>query len=239
MTLLTCSYNSAALVKNWWSCVESTFGNFVPKVIVCENSDDPSVMAETVPFLEGRGARVVVNEGSNRRHATGVRMLIPMVSTRYALLVDTDTEVRKSPVDLMSEMESIPRCAAAGFYGKRSPHHVNRVHPWYMLFRADIAIAEGFFFNCEKTEEQDFIPLFESNRNRAYDVGCRFFEELEHRKYAVLQINGRCSNYNDTPWYYHHEGLSWCNRRSDPLMRRRRMALARITERIEGHGRQG
>lgn len=228
LTVLTCSFNSTSLLKNWFFSLSRAFENSMPELLVCENSTEQKILEENILFMDRHDIPYVINEGKNKRHATGVRMLIPMVETKFVLLVDTDTEILKDPVDLIEKMKNDEMIAAVGYYGKRCINHVNRIYPWYVLFNVNIAQREQFYFNCENTDDQKFEPLFATNRRKVYDVGCRFFEEIEFRGYKILPINKACKDYNDTPWYRHYEGLSWCHKRNDPLLLRRQEVLKEI-----------
>lgn len=235
LTLITCSYNSLALMKNWYFSIKNVFAE-VPNIIVCENSDDAGEQGRIMTFMLDNNIPFIQNATDDKTHAHGVRMIIPFIKTKYALLLDTDVEMLKEPSDVIHKMDEHQDIALGGFYGKRLPNYVNRVHPWFMVMNVPIVRKANLFFNGENSEENRrmFSPLFTKNKLNKYDVGCRFCEEAEFRGYKILTLNKLCKDCNNGPWFRHHEGLSWCKRReNDPLLKRRRGILKEIENKNE------
>lgn len=219
LTIITCSYNYPELLKNLINSINKQYINYRPNIIVCENSDNENSFKENIKYLESQNCQWVRGDwcgGSmGRSHASGVRKLIPMIKTKWAILLDTDIELLKPVNDLIKLCEK-RNAIIAGLRGIREKNHIDRIHPWFMLFNAEIVQKENFYFNSDYKEEIEKInPLFEENKGKIYDVGCRFLEEIQYKKYKVMSINNWAKGWNESPWFKHWEGLSWCEKKSD------------------------
>jgi hypothetical protein len=211
---------------NLYQSINKTFKNNKPNLLVSENSELQE--NETTSFCKDNNIEYISSNG-RRTHSEGVRELIPKIKTKWGLLVDTDIIFRANPEDLIDKMEK-DDCVICGYTcGNRGGKlMVSRVHPWFMIFNADICKKENFRFDCQGSKHEDpnieyLEPLFPQNKGKIYDAGSRFLEEIVFKGYKFLSINSACKNENDTPWYFHFEGLSWFKEFNDnPYLQEKR-----------------
>lgn len=193
LTLITCSYNTPevtiTMLKSFFSYHNPT------KVIVCDNStnyDTAKVLTEhNVPYFSNPGGV----------HIKSVDLLFEKVTTKYALLVDTDvifskdnnyifnmfSKEWKDKIGLLGEV--------CGNRGGKKIH--NRVHPWYCLIDLEQIKSKNIkFYNPE---------LHFAKSDKIYDVGCTFFSDVKENKIGIGNLNINIAN----DYYKHYEGMSW------------------------------
>ena len=212
LTIISCSYNSPWLLRNMIHYIKKFYD--ISDILICENSDNVDDLKENVLFLENEGIKYIINNYKKRQHfddhAHGVRLLFDNVKTKYALLLDTDIELKKNINDILDMMES-NNAVAAGYIGNRLNTRT-RIYPWFMLVNIEMIKKYELYFNEEQVHSE--YTLSEQNKPRP-DTGSQFLEECFENKLPVLKINDVCEDYNHTPWHIHHEGLSWSEKRSE------------------------
>ena len=107
--------------------------------------------------------------------------------TRYALLVDTDIVFRRSVLGPLDALRRHDLALLGEVCGDRGGFRLHpRVHPWFCLIDIDRIHANGIGFHDDEriraTGSEGFfgnVPLAASTRERLYDVGATFYEDID------------------------------------------------------------
>ena len=207
LTVVSCSYGNPWLLKNFISSVNRFYN--IEDILICENTYEGEELSENLSYMDGLGVRYILNGGRSsgnfHDHASGVRLLLESVETKYILLLDTDIELRMGISNLLNLMED-NNVIACGYIGDRCFTQM-RIYPWFMVMDVGCVLGNGIYFNEEE------VHLSTGNRDlsggRKCDTGSLFYSQCMEKGLKVLSINKLCKSYNDTPWYKHYEGLSW------------------------------
>lgn len=194
LTVITCSYNTPIVTANMLKSLIHIHPNV--KILVCDNSttDETQVILDRskVPYIKNTGGL----------HAPSVDLLLRSVTTRYALLVDTDIIFLKSHEDIFEQFKGMNLTLMGDIEGDRGGKRIHlRVHPWHCFIDVQNINAAGIQF-------YDKVRL--CNKEAVlYDVGSSFFEDIRNAKLRIADLKG-----NDT-YYKHYEGMSWRVNRFD------------------------
>lgn len=188
LTLISCSYNTPDVTVN----MLKTFLQFHPNcnILISENSTDDV----TRNLLES--VKIPYINNKKGLHAPSVDILLDNVSTRYALLVDTDILFLKEQTDLFVDFKKMNLTLLGDVCGDRGGKRLhNRVHPWHCMINVE---------NIKKNN----IKFYDESRliNKGgveYDVGSSFFEDIRKCKLMIGDIKG------EGEYYKHYEGMSW------------------------------
>jgi len=205
LTLGTCSYNTPHITMTMlksWKVINSDVTN---KLCIIDNSHNEDT-AQLLQDNEINYQRVV-----GGTHYNGVQLMLNNVTTKYLLLVDTDVIFNKDLTDIINFFINGNYTIMGEVCGDRGGQPLfPRIHPWFCLINVEhIRSKKIAFVNMPKikaTNSQQYyanMPLISSVRNRKYDVGATFLEDI---------IHARLKAYNsklDPEYYFHYEGMSW------------------------------
>ena len=188
LTLISCSYNTPevtlTMLKSFFTLHDKT------DVLLIDNStnDDTKVMLieNKVPFISNPGGV----------HIKSVDILLDSISTKYALLVDTDIIFLKNHQHILDQFKNMGLTSMGDICGDRGGKKIhNRVHPWHCLINVEDIKKHGIhFFNEERHFKKD---------GKIYDVGCTFFADIREKGLRIgdAKLQG--------VYYKHYEGMSW------------------------------
>lgn len=188
ITLITCSYNTPSVTSNMLKSF--TLLHSECNILVADNSSNN----ETEKILKDSKIPYFRNDGG--LHGPTVDLLLQKVSTKYALLVDTDVIFLKNHDDIFSQFESLDLTLMGHIEGDRGGKRIHkRVHPWHCFINVDkIKENQINFYDKKRMLEKGSI---------IYDVGSSFFEDVRSKKLKVANFNG------NNVYYKHYEGMSW------------------------------
>jgi len=160
------------------------------EVFILDNSTNDITEAKLsknkVPYIRNKGGL----------HIQSVDILLDNVSTKYALLVDTDIIFLKNHRQIVDKFKESGISLLGDICGDRGGKRIhNRVHPWHCFIDVSRIKENGIKF---------YNPIKQfTNSNKIYDVGCTFFEDILDAKLKIGSIS------LERIYYNHYEGMSW------------------------------
>lgn len=204
-TLGTCSYNTPHITMTMLKSWKEVNGHISNKLYIVDNSNDEET-AKLLTDNEIRYDRVV-----GGTHFSGVQRMLNNVQTKYLLLVDTDVIFKKDLSEIVKFFIEGKFTIMGEACGDRGGQPLfTRIHPWFCFIDVENVRAKNIsFVNMPKIKatgsEQYYgsVPLVSSIRNKKYDVGATFLED-------ILKVGLRAYNKKlDPEYYFHYEGMSW------------------------------
>jgi hypothetical protein len=189
------------MLKSW----KEINGAISNKVYIVDNSTND----ETANLLNEN--EIKFNRMVGGSHFNGVQTMLNNIQTKYLLLVDTDVIFKKDLTDIVNFFIDGKYTIMGEACGDRGGQPLfTRIHPWFCLIDVENVRARKIpFVNMPKIRatgsEQYYgsVPLIGSARNKKYDVGATFLED-------IIQSGLRAYNKKlDPEYYFHYEGMSW------------------------------
>ncbi len=195
LTLISCSYNTPDVTITMLRSFFTHHGETSVLIIDNSSNDDTAMLLDEykIPYLRN----------VNGLHIKSIDPLIEQVQTKYALLVDTDIIFLKNHEHIFEQFVNADLTLLGDICGDRGGMRIHhRVHPWYC------------FINCENIKKYN-IKFYNpekqfSKSEKAYDVGCTFFEDVRSHKLKIGDIK------LENDYYKHYEGMSWRTKRFGP-----------------------
>lgn len=188
ITLISCSYNTPHVTTN----MLKSFINFHPEcdILICENSTDE----KTADFLKKSDIPFIRNKSG--LHGPSVDLLFKKITTKYALLVDTDVIFLKNHDDIFQQVCDMNISLMGDIEGDRGGKRIHkRVHPWHCFINIEeINKNKINFYDSERMLKKESV---------IYDVGSSFFEDCKKNKLRIADFKG------GNVYYKHYEGMSW------------------------------
>lgn len=188
ITLICASYNTPTITSNMLKSFCYTNKN--TPILICDNStnNDTEVILNqsNIPYFKNSGGL----------HGPSVDLLLEKVATDYVLLVDSDVIFLRSAEQFFNQASELDLTLAGEVVGDRGGKLLySRVNPWFCIINAKKAKNNNIKF-FDKTR-------MEQARERKYDVGSTFFEDVKKAKLGIGHIAG------ENHFYRHYEGMSW------------------------------
>ena len=205
LTLGTCSYDTPHITMTMLKSWKEVNSNISNNVYIVDNSHTD----DTTKLLIDNEIPYVRNVGGS--HFSGVQTMLNNVKTKYLLLVDTDVIFKKDLTDVVNFFINGQYTIMGEVCGDRGGQPLfPRTHPWFCFIDVEnVRLKRIPFVNMAKIRatgsEQYYgsVPLISSVRNRKYDVGATFLED-------IMQARLKAFNRKlDPEYYFHYEGMSW------------------------------
>lgn len=208
LTVIVCAYKATKELK---LCLHQLVRyNIKPsQLLIYENS--PESYRDNRDFLDSCNIEYVNNPGG--RHAETVNVALRMVTTKYALILDSDCFCISNPEIQLNYVKEHNIQLYGDICGDRYKWHIyKRVHPWYCFVDVEFLNNHNIWFYDESRIAQtnswsffDISKLNGTDRTETdiyYDVGSTMFED-------VIAANGVCADIGNKKPYIHLEGSSW------------------------------
>lgn len=192
LTLLVCNYNTALETHNLLKSLKITSSS-LPKVVVMNTSTEADanqlLLEDGVPHFNYRGGI----------HGEGVNLGFGKVTTRYALLVDSDVILLK---DFLPAFERFKEGGFAlmgkvvGDVGGKTLYE--RVEPWFCFIDLkQLKDRKITFFDSQRTKDS------RGNGGKVYDVGSTMFEDVQKAGLLIADVD------LEGKYFKHYGGMSW------------------------------
>ena len=211
LTLVTCSYDTPHITMTMLRSWASVNGDVSNNLMLIDNS----VEEDTAELLHKNNIFFIRNPSS--KHYEGVEIALKLVTTKYALLVDTDIIFNKNLGDIFQMFKDNNYTIMGEVCGSRGGVELyDRIHPWFCFIDVENVNKNNIkFANIEKiyrTSSEgafgitgiDNIDGFHRNvPSKFYDVGATFYEDILEKGLTSFNIK------LDPEYYFHYEGMSW------------------------------
>ena len=224
ITLISCDYNTPLMeITMLRSFFKECYG-VVNKVLVSVNSDKDDI--DKYSMYDRAGIDYIKNPGMS--HAEGVQSLLDNITTKYALLVDSDVifvkniksvieDYIKSKIVLGGHLDESGfdgnSWENSDFYKGMNIKINSRIHPCFMFINNSFLKKNNIkFANADKieaTKSSCFYNMFNGehsipgNEVPYYDVGGTLYED-------VIEAKGKVnSSLVLSDYLIHFKGMSW------------------------------
>jgi glycosyltransferase involved in cell wall biosynthesis len=196
LTLLICNYNTPELILNLLKSVKSKCEN-VPNHVVMDSSTIQS------DILQRNG--IIHYKCNGFTHGEAVNLGFEKITTRYALLMDSDVLILKDfeiafekfkekQLTLMGKI--VGNCAGKKLYP--------RVEPWFCFMDIETLKNKKIkFFDIERTRKS-------KSEERVYDVGSTMFEDVLKYNLSIGDVS------LENKYFRHYGGMSWLVQKYNP-----------------------
>jgi hypothetical protein len=197
LTVITCNYNTPDLTINMLKSLKLVSSE-LPKVLVMNTSKSHQRNAlddNDIPYYNFR----------HGIHGEAVNLGLKKITTRYALLVDTDViflQDWQKPFQKLKDGNFTMLGKVVGDCGGKSLYE--RVEPWYCFMDlTHIKSIKARFFDVDRTKAS-------KTTNKVYDVGSTLFED-------VTKAGGLIGNVDlEGKYFKHYGGMSWRTQKYNP-----------------------
>lgn len=205
-SLVTCNYGTPHITETMLKSWKVINGEVSNKLFMVDNSVDNDSEEMLKSNLIEYARRV------NGKHFEGVQHILNNVETRYVLLVDTDVIFNKNITPMLNFFIEGKYAIMGEVCGDRGGQILYpRIHPWFCFIDIkQIRDNRISFVNHAKVANTGSGGFYgngaldnNSRRNRKYDVGATFLEDIIQR--GLKAYNKKM----DPEYYFHYEGMSW------------------------------